>query len=375
MPQEYGTTIAEKRSIGSKMCNALLEKIKNDLIVARTDNQVDMRYMINMDYSADLSINTLGRRIRTRLYFTSESHLHTLLNVLRYQQDDQNPIISKKGQEIIANTPELCYLTQIVLRLFEDPKKELHDKKRFRVEIFFSPGATATPLHMAEMYRDLDNSRFDTAPLECISNEYVTCDEIETHFDDVMKQANSATISSSDETQVPLIVEQESKQHHVVSSAVTTDKTNEPLVAHEQTKQIIPPLTPAKELVKQITLPVTPKTADHHHRTVSRPFEKLDDLLFKFKNPPQRAVTTNTSIEEDYETSSNLSDFLIHSNGSHHNHNNEFIIEEKVNALANSIACRLLRRFFVLVNMTLLIGLTWIFVLVFHTYEDDSAEL
>lgn len=28
VPQEYGTTIAEKRSIGSKMCGALLEKIK-----------------------------------------------------------------------------------------------------------------------------------------------------------------------------------------------------------------------------------------------------------------------------------------------------------------------------------------------------------
>jgi len=28
VPQEYGTTIAEKRSIGTKMCGALLEKIK-----------------------------------------------------------------------------------------------------------------------------------------------------------------------------------------------------------------------------------------------------------------------------------------------------------------------------------------------------------
>jgi inositol hexakisphosphate/diphosphoinositol-pentakisphosphate kinase len=28
VPQEYGTTVAEKRSIGSEMCGALLEKIK-----------------------------------------------------------------------------------------------------------------------------------------------------------------------------------------------------------------------------------------------------------------------------------------------------------------------------------------------------------
>jgi hypothetical protein len=40
---EYGTTIAERRSVSVKICRGLLEKIKYDLSVARTDNQVDMR--------------------------------------------------------------------------------------------------------------------------------------------------------------------------------------------------------------------------------------------------------------------------------------------------------------------------------------------
>ena len=78
VPQEYGITIEEKRDIGSKMCHTLLEKINYDLAIARTDNQVDMRYLINMEYSADLPINSMGRRVRSRLYFTSESHLHSL---------------------------------------------------------------------------------------------------------------------------------------------------------------------------------------------------------------------------------------------------------------------------------------------------------
>lgn len=187
VPQEYGTSVKEKTSIGNKNCHALLEKIKYDLIIARTDNQVDMRYLINMDYGSDLPINTMGRRIRTRLYFTSESHLHTLLNVLRFHSSDDEakkakPILSKSGIETVCAAPELCYLTQIVMRLFENTKKDPDDPKRFRIEILFSPGATATPLHMSEMDRNNDSTRFDTEPLQLISKENLTCQEVEDYF-------------------------------------------------------------------------------------------------------------------------------------------------------------------------------------------------
>ena len=121
VPQEYGTTETEKRSVGVKICRSLLEKIRFDLNIARTDNKADMRYMINMDYSADLPINTMGRRIRTRLYFTSESHLHTLLNVLRFvPSETECTLLSPHGLDFVNNTRELCYLTQIIIRLFED---------------------------------------------------------------------------------------------------------------------------------------------------------------------------------------------------------------------------------------------------------------
>lgn len=184
VPQEYGTTIEEKRSVGSKICRGLLEKIKYDLGVARTDNEVDMRYMINLAYSADLPINTMGRRIRTRLYFTSESHMHTVLNVLRYGSDDQRRLLlSEKGINIINSTPELCYLTQIIMRVFEDSRFELSDARRFRVEILFSPGATSTPFELPENERDFDNSRFDTEPLQVIGREGLTCQEVEDFFE------------------------------------------------------------------------------------------------------------------------------------------------------------------------------------------------
>ena len=193
VPQEYGTTTEEKISIGHKMCQALLEKIKYDLIIARTDNQVDMRYLINMEYSADLPINTMGRRIRTRLYFTSESHLHTLLNVFRFPGPEQNgkTLLSRSGKEYVNSSPELCYLTQVVIRLFENTNKALSDPRRFRIEILFSPGATATPEHMAELDRDLDNSRFDTEPLVMISKENLTCEEVEEFFTQAIKEGHT----------------------------------------------------------------------------------------------------------------------------------------------------------------------------------------
>lgn len=150
-----------------------------------------MRYMINMAYSADLPINSMGRRIRTRLYFTSESHLHTVLNVLRFA-GEKHPLLSERGLAIINATPELCYLTQIVMRVFEDSRFPMVDPRRFRVEILFSPGATAKPTSLPEADRDLDTSRNQTEPLQMIGREGLTCKEVEDFFSKAIKEGGSS---------------------------------------------------------------------------------------------------------------------------------------------------------------------------------------
>ena len=82
--------------------------------------------------------------MRTRLYFTSESHLYTLLNVLMYSgtaPEYKDSCLSEEGRRIVEETAELSYLTQITIRLFDIPSKDIHDPLRFRCEISFSPGA------------------------------------------------------------------------------------------------------------------------------------------------------------------------------------------------------------------------------------------
>ena len=197
-----GITLEEKRDIGCKMCGTLLDKINFDLAIARTDNQVDMRYLINMDYSSDMPINSMGRRVRSRLYFTSESHLHSLLNVLRFSSFKTNCVkspLSAQGQQILADASELCYLTQVVIRLFEDTQKPIEDPKRFRVEIWFSPGATATPMHMEMMYRENDASRFDTEKLQKISIEGLSCTQVEEYFAEAMKEGKPIREDGTDQ--------------------------------------------------------------------------------------------------------------------------------------------------------------------------------
>lgn len=196
VPQEYGTTLAEKRSVGIKVCSSLLEKIRFDLHIARTDNKTDMRYMINMDYSADLPINTMGRRIRTRLYFTSESHLHTLINVLRFaahkdsssESDCSSPVLSAYGMNFLNDSKEACYLTQVVIRLFEDTGRRMSDPRRYRVEILFSAGATGTPIHQCKSTKERDSTRLDTDPLIAVGRDGLTCQEVEEFFDSIITE-------------------------------------------------------------------------------------------------------------------------------------------------------------------------------------------
>lgn len=235
VPQEYGMEVAEKQSIGIRVSQALCAKIRADIVAVMSssasgeqtttsnslyggyhpfatedsDGLLDQNvehhgYRLDPSYAKELRIKSPATQVRTRLYFTSESHMHTLLNVLRFQcpswrsrqrsgtigecdisleQEkysneilkrmgisvnesmpqrkyifDESKVISDSASQALDQVAELNYLAHVVIRVLEMPWLEEDSEDRFRVEISFSPGVSR---ELPDQARDDDEPSVD----------------------------------------------------------------------------------------------------------------------------------------------------------------------------------------------------------------------
>ncbi|XP_031714992.1 inositol hexakisphosphate and diphosphoinositol-pentakisphosphate kinase 2 isoform X6 [Anarrhichthys ocellatus] len=139
IPQEYGISKAEKLDIAQAYCVPLMKKIQLDMQRTHEDEAVNKLHPL---YSR--GVMSPGRHVRTRLYFTSESHVHSLLSVFRYggllDYQDEKDQQWKQAMDYLSAVTELNYMTQIVIMLYEDNNKDPSSEERFHVELHFSPG-------------------------------------------------------------------------------------------------------------------------------------------------------------------------------------------------------------------------------------------
>jgi len=93
---------------------------------------------------------------------------------------------TEEARRVIENTPELCYLTHVVLRMFEDLDKHEDDPTRFRIEILFSPGKDFSPFFLIYFYfyfikNDLMVWSCVIRPMWCLLRMY---EDLDKHEDD-----------------------------------------------------------------------------------------------------------------------------------------------------------------------------------------------
>ena len=174
MPLEYGISIEEKYNIGIKLIKPLLTKIRNDLLFINNNDQLNNKNEDFLQENKYNEINPNNKSVKTRFYFTSQSHLYALFNTIVY---GLNSILvdDKNDNNQIWKIFDLDYCSHIVFRLFENFNVKENDEKRYRIEIIISSGANKDP-------KLSDNEHMLSVNPWIVVNDHLTMDEINKYF-------------------------------------------------------------------------------------------------------------------------------------------------------------------------------------------------
>ncbi|XP_055334870.1 inositol hexakisphosphate and diphosphoinositol-pentakisphosphate kinase 2-like isoform X2 [Paramacrobiotus metropolitanus] len=191
VPLEYGITANEKLAIAQGIATPLLEKIRSDLrqVVSQTDDVTSKSNENSNKLHPRYTDSSSGRLVRSRLYFTSESHIHSLVNILRFGGlFEENDKQWNRALEYLSRVPELNFLTQIVIMLYEDSNKTIDSDDRFHVELHFSSGM----LRRSD-YKDMHGGKNRR---NSIQNDDLEVSTTESVSDGAPKSTSSKTILS-----------------------------------------------------------------------------------------------------------------------------------------------------------------------------------
>lgn len=193
MPQEYGITLNSKIKIGMMIIKPLLNKICNDLLwwIDRNDDDLNISGFekendnfsgLDANKLKNNEIKSLWRHLKTRFYFTSASHLYSLINVICYGLDSN--LLEKNEESFISelkkNRLELDYCSHLMFRLYENFNVKINEPERFRLEVIMSPGANKSP------YEADENHMVSVSPW-IVLNKNLTLQQLMNFFDGLTK--------------------------------------------------------------------------------------------------------------------------------------------------------------------------------------------
>ena len=214
VPQEYGAQPEDKVKIGINIGGPMLSKLRRDLLAGMETGSHEQERVHALDHAVLTDVRTPRRHVRTRLYFTSESHIHSLFNVLRWGSaaDDGRPSIFSDAAHSRFHHIELGYLTHIVFRVLQKPASDPTEASSFRVQVLVSPGiqhhhivcdaATASAQWQCASTHDGTEELLEalkaTQPLVLASSADLTLDEMESFLSSVL-----AAQDEEDDDQAP----------------------------------------------------------------------------------------------------------------------------------------------------------------------------
>ena len=114
VPNTYGLTTGSKISISEQIIRPLVDKLKSDLTAIRTKTRL---------------------QTVSRFYFSSESHMNPLYNFFEHRM--QRTIAGQRFQD---------YISQFVVKLYENTWLPVSHPRRFTVDLWHSSGANAVNL-------------------------------------------------------------------------------------------------------------------------------------------------------------------------------------------------------------------------------------
>ncbi|XP_058976960.1 inositol hexakisphosphate and diphosphoinositol-pentakisphosphate kinase-like isoform X13 [Musca domestica] len=329
IPQEYGLTMQEKLTIGQGICTPLLKKIKSDL--QRNIEEVEDESVNRLNPQYSHGVASPGRHVRTRLYFTSESHVHSLLTVLRYGgllnvlTDEQ----WRRAMDYISMVSELNYMSQIVIMLYEDPTKDPTSEERFHVELHFSPGVNCCvqknlpPGPGFRPHSRNDSGTLKTSTHEECSNNPSRIDEendtdespVKTHL--ISPDGFDCEIRHSKSKPIPI------GSHHTVAGHEAMDlakRLNKELASQQQqqTKQ-----TGSLEANRPISPDGEPRSRSFEQR--SQKSKELDMDLLPTTNQPPNSSSSN-QLTDDLTPAQRPYHMHYHHHIHHHHHHHHYHI-------------------------------------------------